>query len=353
MTANFWLVLDRLGADGAASMDWRRHLGADWEASRAFLQKCHRLANTVIHPDRPHRRLVVEPDDENDYVGIAEDADELHPPVPLDLDDIEMLAPDWDALTAVLSEEFHFAGNRWERTGYTRKIGVAQHGSDVQRPVILCIPPGHLMRQITILGDLASRKDSTVLMPSSGPMSPEIDALLSANGLTLVGLAEHFEKAAAIQEPATPYLAAPALRTVTSKSLSPLLHPRTGWAWEMLTIEVATGGRLIFSCDGQRKDYRLPKSRGADHSHSYQILGKLAFVEPQRWENPASWEKDSDTVRRRFGRLCNQLKALVAMPDEPFRKLGDRGYEPRFRLVPHADLRAMADDARNRKRLEI
>jgi hypothetical protein len=332
-------------------MDWRHYLGADWEGGRTFLRQTHRMAGTVIHPEHPNRRLVVEPDGDSAHVGIAEDIDDLHPPVPLVRRDIEVLAPDWEVLTTALSQEFHFAGNRWERTGHTRKIGVFQHGPDGQRPVILCLPPGHFMRQTAILGDLSSRKDATIFMPSSGSMSPEIDALVSGNGLTLVGLAEHFEKAA-IQESAAPYLAAPALRNAGSKRLQPVLRARTGWTWEMLTIEVATGGRLIFSCDGQRKDYRLPKSKGADHSHSYQILGKLAFAEPQQWKNPATWEKGSDTVRRRFGRLCNQLKALVDMPDEPFHKLRDRVYEPRFRLVPHGDLRAMADEARSRQRLE-
>lgn len=347
MTPGFWRALDRLGSDGAAAADWRHHMGTDWEAGRAHLRRTHRLAGTVIHPDRPHRRLLVEPEGEAGYVGIADDTDDLHAPVPLALDDIEVLAPDWDSLTVVLARAFNFAGNRWEHAGHTRKIGVAQHGSDMARPVILCLPPGHIMRQTVILGGLASRKDSTVLMPSSRGLSPEIDALAVANGLTLIGLAEQCEKTG-IREDSAPYLATPAVGKGASRAIRPVLRAQSAWTWEMVTIEIATGGRLIFSCDDQRQSYRLPKSKGTNHSESYEILFNLAFASPQEWRTPASTEEGSDTTRRRFGRLRNQLKAWVSVPGDPFRKLRDRVYVPRFRVVPHADLASAAAETRGR-----
>jgi hypothetical protein len=347
MTANFWRVLDRLGADGVAVSDWRFHLGSQWESARPFLRKAHRLADTVINTEHPTRRLLVEPEGDDGFVGIADESGVLHAPVPLSRDDIEVLAPDWEAITFALAQEFDFAGNRWERSGHIRKIGVSQHGSDVARPVILCLPPSHLMRHLVVMNELALRRDSTVLMPSLTRQPPEIDALAATNGLTLVGIAEHYETSA-VRETPLPYLATPALRTNTSTKRRPVFRVLAGWTWEMLTIEVSTAGRLIFCCDGQRRDVRLPKSKGANHSESYEILFKLAFANPQEWHAPATWEKASDTVRRRFGRLRNQLQALIEMPGDPFHKIRDRVYTPRFRLIPHPNLSVLAHETRAR-----
>lgn len=347
MTASFWRVLDRLGADGVAASDWRFHLGSQWESATPFLRQTHRLADTVINTEHPPRRLQVEPDGDSGFVGIADETGDLHPPVPLCLDDIQILAPDWEAITFALAREFDFAGNRWERSGHIRKIGVSQHGSDAARPVILCLPPGHLMRHLVIMGELALRRDSTVLMPSLARQSPEIDALAAANGLTLVGIAEHYETSA-VHETPVPYLAAPTPRANASTKRRPVFRVLAGWTWEMLAIEVATAGRLIFCCEGQRRDVRLPKSKGANHSESYEILVNLTFADPQEWRAPATWENASDTIRRRFGRLRNQLKALVEMPGDPFHKSRDRVYTPRFRLIPHTDLSALAREARSR-----
>lgn len=347
MTASFWRVLDRLGADGVAASDWRFHLGPQWEGSRPFLQQAHRLADSVINTEQPPRRLLVEPDGDDGFVGIADESGRLHAPVPLSRDDIQVLTPDWEAITFALAQEFDFAGNRWERSGHIRKIGVSQHGSEVARPVILCLPPSHLMRHLVVMGELALRRDSTVLMPSLARQSPEIDSLATTNGLTLVGIAEHYETST-VRETPLPYLAAPAPRANAAAKRRPVFRVLAGWNWEMLTIEVATAGRLVFCCDGQRRDVRLPKSKGANHSESYEILFKLAFANPQEWHAPATWEKASDTVRRRFGRLRNQLKALIEMPGDPFHKSRDRVYTPRFRLIPHPDLSALALETRAR-----
>lgn len=347
MTASFWRALDRLGSDGVAACDWRFHMGADWESARPFLRQTHRLADTVINALHPPRRLQVEPDGDVGFVGIADETGDLHPPVHLDLEDIKVLAPDWEAITFVLARDFDFAGNRWERSGYTRKIGVSQQGSAASRPVVLCLSPGHLMRHLVIMGELALRRDSTVLMPCLARQSPEMDALAAANGLTLVGIAEHYETAAVRGAP-VPYLAAPTTRVNAGAKRRPVFRVMAGWTWEMLTIEVATAGRLIFCCEGQRRDVRLPKSKGANHSESYEILVKMAFSDPQEWHAPATWEKGSDTIRRRFGRLRNQLQGLIEMPGDPFHKSRDRVYRPRFQLIPHPDLAALARDARAR-----
>ena len=347
MTASFWRALDLLGSDGVAAADWRLHLGEDWDAGRAYLRRAHRIAGSVIDPRDPPRRLIVEPDGEDCFVGVGDDVSDLHPPVDLSREDLEVHQPDWDPITAALADEFGFAGNRWESVGHTRKIGTSQHGSETARPVVLCMPPGHLMRQVIILRDLAARRDATVLIPSSGRLSSEVDALAKAHGLTIVGLVEHFE-ASAVREAPVPYLAAPKSKSTPAPKLRPVFKMQSGWTWDMLTIEVATAGRLIFSCEGQREDVRLPKSKGTNHSESYEILFNLAFADPQEFHTPATWEKGSGTIRRRFGRLREQLGLLFPAPDGPFAKKRDRVYVPRFKLIPHRDLADAAKELRSR-----
>lgn len=345
MTPNLWRALDLMGSEGGAASDWRLRLGEAWEVGRAYLRRTPRIAGSVIDHERAPRRLNVEPGDEDGYLGLCGDADYLHSPVCLSREDVQVLQPDWDALTRSLAEEFGFAGNRWESTGCARKIGTAQHGSDPARPVILCLPPGHPMRQVVILRDLAARRDATVLIPSVSRLTPEVDALVNAQGLTVVGLVEHLEDATVRETPA-PYLPAPRTKATKSTRLRPIFRMQSGWTWDMLTIEVATGGRLVFSCGGQREDVRLPKSKGTNHSASYEILFNLAFADPQEWRNPPAWQKAQDTVRRRFGRLRKQLELLFPAPDGPFAKEKDRVYVPRFRLVPHRDLEVQAEQLR-------
>jgi len=174
-----------------------------------------------------------------------------------------------------------------------------------------------------------------------------VDALATAHGLTIVGLAEHFSRAA-VQEAPVPYLSAPKPPSARATKLRPVFKMQSGWTWDMLTIEAATAGRLIFCCDGQREDVRLPKSRGTNHSEGYGILFNLAFSDPQEFHTPASWEKGNSTIRRRFGRLREQLDLLFPAPDGPFLKKQDRLYVPRFKLIPHRDLAGAAKEFRSR-----
>jgi hypothetical protein len=52
----------------------------------------------------------------------------------------------------------------------------------------------------------------------------------------------------------------------SKKRKKPLFIVQSGWRWDMLTIEVASGGRIVASCDGQRKDHRFQKSKAKTDS---------------------------------------------------------------------------------------
>lgn len=345
MTAVFWQVLDRLGAEGAAACDWRHYLGDEWDRCRPLLVPAHRIADMVIDPARPPRRLLVDPDGECGFVGLVDDIEADHAPLALTPEDVTVWVPDWDFLTDHLSAAMDFAGNRWERHGCTRQIGTAQHGANAARPVILCLPPGHAAGRAQVFRELASRRDATVLMPTLRLVSPQVHALAAATGLTLVGL-DRFCEAETVREQPSPYLAAPREATATKGALRPVLKMQNGWTWDMLTIEVAAGGRLFFCCGGQRKQVRLRKSRGRNHSEGYEIMLRLAGLHATgkevAWRSPSVFDADAETVRKRFRRVERQISELFPAPGQPFRRNRDRTYTPKFRIILHAELAARA-----------
>jgi len=103
----------------------------------------------------------------------------------------------------------------------------------------------------------------------------------------------------------------------------------------MVRIEVASGGRLILSSDGQKKEFRFPKTSRKIHSHGYAIMMHLAVH--QEWRNPPSNAPDHDKVRKRFLRVEELLADLVPVPTEPFRRV--RGvFVPVFKIAVDTDL---------------
>ena len=79
-------------------------------------------------------------------------------------------------------------------------------------------------------------------------MTPEIQSLRKSHQLAFVTLAEHFE---ALEAGADEYPLAAALDTgATGKHVAAVLHPQPGWTWDTVRIVAASGGRLLFSCEG-------------------------------------------------------------------------------------------------------
>ena len=334
MTSSLWRVLDRLGAGEFAASDWRHHLGADWEICRPFLNKVPGHAETVLDPERPSRRLDVVPDGTHGFIGIVGDDSPDGPPLPLTSDeDVALLTPDWHAVAAALGKALGFTVNRYETQGFTRQIGSAQNGSDPIRPVVLCLPAGHFGDHGRIASDLSARRDATILLPSARWVTPPIQALASANRLTLVTVAEHLAEIAAIA--AVPALATPPPVAGSKKRKKPLLRVQSGWRWDMLTIEVAAGGRIIVSCDGQRKDHRFRKSNARTHARDYEILMQLASK--ANWRNPPTGAPDNERVRRGFLRFRDTLTELMGIPGDAFASDGD-DWHPKFKVLIHKDL---------------
>jgi hypothetical protein len=330
MTSSLWQALDQLGAGDFAACDWRHHLGSDWEICRPFLKPVPGHAETVLDPERPKRRLDVVPDGEKGFLGIvADDAPDV-PPLSLTADDVVPMMPDWRSIADSLGKALGFAANRYETQGFTRHIGTAQNGNDPVRPVVLCLPAGHFGDHGRIASDLAARLDATVLLPSARWITPPIQALASANRLTLVSVSEQLANLTAV-----PALATPPPSAGSKKRKKPLFRIQPGWRWDMLTIEVTSGGRIIASCDGQRKDYRFQKSNSKTHSRDYEIFMHLAVH--SKWRNPPAGTAENEAVRKRFYRFRETIAELIPIPGDAFEPSGE-DWKPKFTMRLHKDL---------------
>jgi hypothetical protein len=326
-------VLDRLGAGEFAASDWRHHLGADWEICCPFLKKVSGHAESVLDPGRPSRRLDVVPDGLDGFLGIVGDDAPDGPPLPLSADEVALLTPDWHVIAPALGKAFGFAVNRYETQGFTRQIGSAQNGSDPIRPVVLCLPAGHFGDHGRIASDLSARRDATILLPSARWVTPPIQALASANRLTLVTVAEHLAEIVTIA--AVPALATPPPVAGSKTRKKPLLRVQSGWRWDMLTIEVAAGGQIIVSCDGQRKEHRFRKSNARTYARDYEILMHLASK--AKWRNPPTGAPENERVRRRFLRFRDTLTEMIGIPGDAFDTEGD-DWTPKFKVLLHKNL---------------
>ncbi|MBN8459386.1 MAG: hypothetical protein J0M04_16280 [Verrucomicrobia bacterium] len=329
-TTSFWRALEILGANGAAVCDWTSHLGSDWENCRRFLKAHPGHAAYVLDPRGLTARLDVVQDEAGGFLGIVGDDAPCGPPVGLNADDVALMVPDWQSIAVSLGESLGFAANRFESHGLTRQIGTAQNGTDPVRPVVLCLPAGHIGDRGRIAADFASRRDVTILLPSAKWVTPAIQALVSANRLKLVTLVEQLERTAAVPTLATP--PATAGGRVRKKAL---FRIQSGWRWDMLAIEVACGGRMIANCGGQRKEHGFRKSNSKSYTKEYEILMKLAAN--GNWRNPPGGSPTNEAVRKQFFRFRNTLEDLIPIPGDAFDVDGDV-WTPKFSVALSADM---------------
>ena len=162
-------------------------------------------------------------------------------------------------------------------------------------------------------------------------------SLAVTHKLSLVPLAEHFAAVAAGAEN-NPILGALALvPAAASTKAKRVLHPESGWRWDMVRMVVAPGSRLLISCNGQSIERTLPKTTSKKSNQAHGILITLAVE--QEWRNPPSGAKDHERVRKNFQRLADSLASLVPIPGKPFIRDGRR-YLPAFQISLHSELAA-------------
>lgn len=190
------------------------------------------------------------------YLAVSEE-EPLREPLPLSDEEVTVLRPGWPAIAGELGTRLGFVAADWGSEGVTRQIGIAQHRSELPRPVILHLPAGTFGDQTRLLRDLGRLENAIVLLPSATWISPDVQEIQSRNRLTFITLAEFFDSGES-SFPISTAMRSPSKSS--TKRHPPVLHPQPGWRWDMVRIEVTTAGRLILSCDGQRKEFTFPKS---------------------------------------------------------------------------------------------
>lgn len=335
MTPAFWQALERLGANGAAACDWQRQLGADWNTCRVFLKKLPGHAPTVVDPDRPTRRLAVVPDAPDGFLGVVDDEEADRQPLVLEPEDVAVHQPDWWKIAERLGQMLDFSANCYETQGLARQIGTAQDGSYAIRSVVLCLPAGHFGDHAQMLRDVSARQDATILLPSERWVTPPLQAVASANRLSMVGLVERCRHLLRGQSVGVSNLGTPVVSAGLPRKNKPCLVIQPGWRWDMVRVVVAPGGRLLFSCDGHTGEHSLPKTTAKKPNQALGIMMTLAVK--HEWTNPTSGAADHERVRKNFQRLEKLLRNLVPLPGKPFRN--DAGkFIPHFKITLHPDL---------------
>jgi len=332
----FWQALERFGVKGAAACEWQRVLGDDWEAWRPFLRETGTCATWMSDPSAPHRHLSIEPDGESGFIALDDDG--VHSPIMLDRSEVVALAIDWKSLAVWLGGRLDFAADTWETKGCCRRVGTGRHSKGPARPVLLCLPPSQLGANAGVLAELLRRENSVVLLPTNGMLSPDLTKLGSSHDLEFIVLAEQ-----SFELDAPPVvLGGGGKKLAAKREVEPLFRPQSGWKWEMLGIYVASSGRLIFTCGGQRKEHQLAKSNGRNHSELYEIFaglaGQAAKGELPMWQNPRSGEYRAERHRKRFQRVVELLEDLIQVPGKPFHRRKDRIYVPKFTIGYDRDL---------------
>jgi hypothetical protein len=246
------------------------------------------------------------------------------------------IRPHWEAIAQALAEIIGFDYGAWENQGSLRRIGSTQDPFGRVSPVLLYLPPGHLGDYHGLYRDLSSRTESTVLFPSSRWLTTEMESLRARNHLEFVDLAERLTQIEAQPAAQVPLPVIAKERKPSSSKPRAVIHAGNGLTWSQITIEI-TGNRTIhLKAPGQEGKHTFSKRTKLSREHPLGILMTLAAE--GEWRNPPSSSTDYERVSKAFQRLQKLLRALVPLPERPFRRSGG-GFVPKFQMLIHADLR--------------
>ena len=336
MKASFWKALEALGASGSALCDWKRHLGGDWDACARFLKPTGRTAFSVIDPRQPKRRLTVDADGEEDFVGYEEDEPSL-PPVPFSAGDVAEFSPQWNSIAQALAPPVGFDHGAWETEGQMRRIGSLQDKFGHVRPVLLFLPGGHLGDYTFLLRSLSARADSTVLLPSGRWLTADIENLRDRNRLSFVNIPERLAQFEADPAARIPLPATGIRQSGRGSAVRALIHAGNGLTWNQVRIEVNGSKMILLKAPGQEREFHFPPNVKVTADHALGMLMRLAA--DGEWRNPSLGSLEYERVSRAFRRLRQLLQALVPLPGDPFKKL--RGaFIPVFQVSLHPGLEA-------------
>jgi hypothetical protein len=316
MNASFWKSLEALGATGAALHDWKHHLGGLWDECARYLKPTGQTAFCVIDPRLPARRLTVDPDGADGFVGYDED-DTAIPPVPFAASEVAEFAPHWKPIGEALAGDVGFDYDTWESGGHLRRIGTKHEPNGRTTEVLLFLPTGGLGDYHYLFSALSDRFDAMVMVPTARWVTEEIAAAGRRNRLSFLDLSEYLAQLGTAKCLTAPVLSSVARRRNASP-VRTLIRGGNGLSWKGVRIEVGASRRIRLSAPGQDGEYDFPSNIRIDEYHALGILMRLATK--GEWRNPALGSPDYFRVSKAFLRLRQLLKGLVSLPGEPFQK---------------------------------
>lgn len=147
-----------------------------------------------------------------------------------------------------------------------------------------------------------------------------MESLRARNHLEFVDLAERLAQIEAQPAARVPLPVIAKDPKPSSSTVRALIHAGNGLTWSQITIEI-TGNRTIhLKAPGQEGKYTFSKRTQLSREHPLGILMTLAAE--GEWRNPPSYSPDYERVSKAFQRLQKLLRALVPLPDKPFRRSG-------------------------------
>ena len=325
MKPSFWKALETLGASGAAAVSWQHQLGDDWPQCRHLLHASGAEAGTVLLAQWPHQHLDLIPEGECDFMAMAEDG--CHAPVKVSAEDAAELLPCWSSVATALGNALGFTVLPWEDSGWIRQIGTAHNAAGLVTPVLLFLPSGCFGDSDHLVRCLSARGKSLVLLPSSGWLTPALDALRGSIGHEFVGLAERLALPAEQTAKALPVLVPK--EGASTRGTKPFIVPAPGLSWANVTITIQSSRSLLFSAPGQEGTHTFRSRSKIGELHPLGVLMKL--INPGQWTNPPRKHEDYDKTVKAFQRLRDLLGERVALPGNPFLKSGG-DYIPVFRV---------------------
>lgn len=328
MQANFWKLLELLGAGGSALCDWNLLLGENWDQCAAFLRPTGRVADTIVCPSSRQQRLSLMPDGTQDFVALSDDTWDA--PIPLSACEAKIYEPRWNEIAKALGELMQFTPGTWDNDGMLRQIGIVHGSGGVVTPVLLFLPSGQLGDYQALFRDLARREKSTVLLPTNRWINRELEDLRQRCGHQFVVLFDHLRARKSSPQNTTNLSAIPATVKLARGKTKALIHTGNGLTWEKITIELAGNQSIRIREPGQDKIHSFSKRSKLSKHHPLGIL--IQIGSKGYWENPPTYSAEYERVSKSFQRFRALLRELIPLAEEPFTDYQGK-HTPRFRVM--------------------
>jgi hypothetical protein len=288
----------------------------------------------------------VYPKDDVTCIAESDDFPAHRPSLTLPASEVVRQAPNRTTLRPALADALGFVAGTFktQTDPNTQQLGIVQPPRSATLPVYLHLPVGAFTDYARFIEAIQSLPACVLLVPTARWLDGEINRLAARHEIRLEPLAERF--VAADAEPSTVLaIASNAVATKKAQMRQPklraILNVQPGWFWERVQIRLTASGTLIASYGDAKNEHRFVRD---PHTRSFPQFFSLMLELSHRgsWKNPHSADPTYEAISRSFNRLRDQLRALIPIPAEPFRRR-NRVWEPKFKLELDGSLDAVRE----------